>query len=120
MSELKGGVSMRIIFLNSFPLNAFPFQRFTAAFERISLTELVMGCDGVEVVNYIRHPATVQALSTALGRELKPSAELYNYQLGDVIYVIALKQPQRGVEATSVKPEELDVVRVEVKCRDDC
>jgi hypothetical protein len=106
----------RLVLLNAFPLNAFPFERFSATFKRISLQQLVADAERAEVINFIRHPATVAALSRVLMRELSPSSGFYSYQLGDVVYVISLRQlPARGAEVTSVKQEDLDIIKVEVK-----
>jgi hypothetical protein len=91
-------------------------ERFSATFQRVSLQQLVSEAENVEIANFIRHPATVAALNRVLVRELEPKAGFYSYRAGDVIYIVTLKQlPQRGVEVTSVKVEELDIVRVEVK-----
>jgi hypothetical protein len=110
---------MRIVLLNAFPLNAFPFERFAATFERVGLQQLAADAERAgEVANYIRHPATVAALSRVLMRELRPESGFYSYQLDDVVYVISLRQlPARGAEVTQVKLEELDIVRVEVEVR---
>jgi hypothetical protein len=109
----------RIVLLNAFPLNAFPFERFAATFERVGLQQLAADVERAnEVANFIRHPATVAALSRVLPRELRPESGFYAYQPNDVVYIITLRQlPQRGVEVTTVKPEELDIVRVEVTTR---
>jgi hypothetical protein len=106
----------RVVLLNAFPLSAFPTQRFTAVFERVSLPQLVEAAKQASIVNYIRHPATVQAISRALGHELRPESGFYAYRPGDVVYIVTLRQlPARGAEVTTVKLEELDIVRVEVK-----
>jgi hypothetical protein len=106
----------RIVLLNAFPVNAFPMEQFIATFQRVSLQQLVSEAENDEVINFIRHPATVSAISRVLGRELKPESGFYSYRANDVIYIVTLKQlPQRGVEVTSVKVEELDIIRVEVK-----
>jgi hypothetical protein len=108
---------MRVVLLNAFPLSAFPMQQFTAAFERVPLHQLVNDVERAsEVANYIRHPATVAALSRVLSRELKLESGFYAYQTGDSIYVITLRQlPARGAEVTSVKQEDLDIIKVEVR-----
>jgi hypothetical protein len=67
---------MRLVLLNAFPLNAFPHRRFAAEFERVSLAELTKSCeDADEVVNFIRHPATVAALQRTTNRELNADLE---------------------------------------------
>jgi hypothetical protein len=105
----------RLVLLNAFPLSAFLMETFTATFERVPLSRLAEEARGAEIANFIRHPATVECLSEVLGRELKPSAGLYTYRPGDIIYVVSLRQPQRGAEVVSIKVEELDIVRVEVR-----
>lgn len=106
---------MRLVLLNAFPISAFPYDTFTALFRRTTVEELARdAATATEVLCYIRHPATVLALQSLLNVPLRPSAELYRFKEGDLIYVIALKSPQRGQEVTEVKPEDLDVVRVVV------
>ena len=106
---------MRLILLNAFPVNAIPFERFTALFKRTSIEELTRDvATASEVLCYIRHPATVLALQSALNVPLKPSAELYRYREHDLIYVITLKLPQRGQEVSEVKLEDLDLLKVVV------
>jgi hypothetical protein len=106
----------RVVLLNAFPLSAFPMNLFSVVFRRVTLSELSADCQGAEVVNYIRHPATVELLSKELGRKLEPSAGLYKFDEArdKAIYVITLKQPQRGAEVTTIKPEDLDIVRARV------
>jgi hypothetical protein len=106
----------RLVLLNAFPVSAFQFDSFTAHFRRASLAELAAESKNAEVVSYIRHPATVAALSRVLPHELKPEAGFYSYRAGDVIYVATLRQlPARGVEVATVKQEDLDIVKVEIK-----
>jgi hypothetical protein len=106
----------RVVLLNAFPLSAFPKQLFSVVFRRVTLSELAEDCQGAEVANYIRHPATVELLSKALNRKLEPSAGLYKFdeERDKAIYVISLKAPQRGAEVAAVKPEDLDIVRARV------
>ena len=106
---------MRLVLLNAFPISAFPYDTFTALFRRTTVEELARdAATATEVLCYIRHPATVLSLQSALNVPLKPSAELYRYAEGDVIYVVTLKTPQRGQEVAEVRLEDLDVVRVVV------
>jgi len=108
-----------IVLLNAFPVSAFPQERFAAAFERVPLQQLVSeakeaGCD--KIVNFIRHPATVSTLSSALTCKLEPVAGFYEYKPHDTIYVITVKQlPVRGVEIPTVRPEDLDIIKVKVE-----
>jgi hypothetical protein len=106
---------MRLVLLNAFPVNAIPYDTFTVLFRRVAVEELARdAATATEVLCYIRHPATVLALQSLLNVPLRPSAELYRFKEGDLIYVIALKSPQRGQEVTEVKPEDLDIVKVVV------
>jgi hypothetical protein len=106
---------MRLVLLNAFPVNAIPYDTFTALFKRVTIDELAADVRRAsEVVNYVRHPATVLALQTALNMQLRPSSELYRFREGDLIYVVALKTPVRGQEASEVKLDDLDIVKVVV------
>ena len=106
---------MRLVLLNAFPLSAFPYDTFTALFRRTSIEELARDvATATEVLCFIRHPATVATLQGLLNVPLKPSAGLYEYREGDLVYVITLKTPTRGQEVAEVKPEDLDVTRVVV------
>jgi hypothetical protein len=106
---------MRLVLLNAFPVNAIPYDTFTALFRRTTVEELARDAvTATEVLCYIRHPATVLALQSLLNVPLRPSAELYRYREHDLVYVITLKTPTRGQEVTEVKPGDLDVVRVVV------
>jgi len=113
----------RLILLNAFPLNAFQIQMSKATVflvQRVPadhVKELVEWCKqhNIPIECYIRHPATVQVLSRMLNIELKPSSELYNYQQGDVIIVIALRRPIRGQEVENISIDDLDIYRIDVR-----
>ena len=71
---------------------------------------------GYAVEHYIRHPATIAALRS-FGAPLSeaPSTGLYQYTDGDIIIVVTLRQPQRGVEVQQVRPEDLEAWEVRVR-----
>ena len=66
--------------------------------------------NNVQVENYIRHEDTVKLLNKYLPVELKTSQQLYTFRPGDVMVIVSLKKPMRGVEVTDVKLEDLDLV----------
>jgi len=66
--------------------------------------------NNVQVENYIRHEGTVKLLNRYLPVELKASQQLYTFRPGDVMVIVSLKKPMRGVEVTDVKLEDLDLV----------
>jgi hypothetical protein len=102
---------LRLILLNAFPVNAIPFDTFTALFKRTSIEELARDvATAPEVLCYIRHPATVATLQSLLNVPLRPSSELYRYREHDIIYVVTLKTPQRGQEVAEIKLEDLDLL----------
>ena len=108
----------RIILLNALPLNAFPsdWDNFAITVYRVSTDYLKSAIKKAsEIKCYIRHPATVELLKKLLEVELKPSAELYKYTEGDSIFVITLKTPERGKEATEVRQEDIEVYYVEAE-----
>jgi hypothetical protein len=109
-------VTFRLVLLNSFPVNAFSFAAFTARFEKSSFTEMKfdeLRCG--EIACFIRHPATVSLINQELGTKLEPSAGLYKYDTQDIIYIITLRTPERGKEATAVTASEVEIWKVEVK-----
>ena len=108
----------RLVFAPPLPLNAFPYNNFTISIRRIGVDELKQLVDrcrqqGAEVRCYIRHPSTVRLLNQLLGLNLEPSAELYQYQHGDIIVVIGLKKPVRGHEV-EVTVNDLDIALIEI------
>jgi len=103
----------RIIVLNAFPISALMkhVHQATWYIERIPFEEFMRRLEearreGVEVVSYVRHPATAKLLG------LQPSSGNYEYKRGDTIYIVVLATPQRGVEVTEVKPEDLEVFMI--------
>jgi hypothetical protein len=108
----------RNILLNALPLNAFDSERVNLAVVRITPYYLIGSLKddmekGVAVVNYIRHPATVNLLNQH-GLNLQPSSGLYKYESGDLLFIVTVKTPQRGQEM-QVTFNDLDCFVVFVK-----
>ena len=104
----------RLVLLNAFPLNAFPYfqdlevgEDITLAFRRLSLEDLKDMTKRHEIVNYIRHPGTLQFLSNKLGIELKPSNDIYREDKRDIVVIITLKNPERGKETSNITDDDL-------------
>jgi len=107
----------RGILLNGFPLSAFgnPSQ-LTAKFRRLTLSQLREVLQSVdEIISYIRHAATVELISRAVGRQLQPSNGVYNYVDGDIIIVAVLTTPSRGQEVTQLTEEDIAIYEVTVR-----
>jgi len=108
--------------LNALPLNALPRRPLNMIVEPITnIVSLAMWLShmvrqGYAVEHYIRHPATIAALR-GLGAPIdeRPSSGLYQWQEGDVVVVVTLRQPQRGQEAAQVRPEDLEAWEVRVR-----
>ena len=104
----------RIVILNALPLNALPRAHLRVDILPVSINELAGWVqrrlqEGYEVVHFIRHPATVQALrSIGIPLSETPNAGLYTYQPNDIIVVITLRAPQRGQEQQQVSPSDLE------------
>ena len=104
----------RIVFLNALPLNALPRSHLRLDVLPVSLQDLTTWVqrriqEGYEVVHYIRHVATIQALrSVGIPLQEQPNSGLYTYQPGDTIVVTTLRAPQRGQEQTQVSPQDLE------------
>jgi hypothetical protein len=111
-------MTIRIVLLNAFPVNAIQYELFTASFKLLTLDEFVRELvnhvvSKRTVVNYIRHESTLKLITNKLGNvkiDLKPSNELYRYSEDDIIYIISLKKPIRGQEV-EVKEEDLLIHR---------
>ena len=99
---------MRLVLLNAFPVNAFPYDEFTATFKKVGIEWLRHDLKLVdEVKSFIRHTATANLLKKLLNIELQVSNELYRYVEGDLIYVVTLKELKRGVETTELGVDDL-------------
>jgi hypothetical protein len=111
----------RIVFLNALPLNALPrTPHLRLDILPVTINELAAWAqrrvaEGYEVVHYIRHPATIQALR-AVGVPLseQPNAGLYSYREGDILVVVTLRAPQRGQEVSQVNINDLEIWIVSV------
>jgi hypothetical protein len=103
----------RIVVLNAFPLSAFAGNRVTVDLIHAgaNLAKLIreMVGDEYEVVSYVRHVSTVEALKR-MGLPIGgPNAGVYRYEPGDVLVIAVLKNPMRGVNEVEVKEEDLDI-----------
>jgi hypothetical protein len=112
------GMEKRDILLNALPLNAIEGERFNLTVIRITPYYLIGSIKedmekGIPVINYIRHPATINLLNSH-GLNLKPSSELYTYKEGDLLFIVTVKTPVRGQEM-SVSFSDLDCFLVFVK-----
>jgi hypothetical protein len=103
----------RIVFLNALPMSAFSgIQRMT--FEAIHVNDLKslakwVNESGMEVVNYIRHESTVEALKRMGFPIAGTNAGVYRYSPGDLLIIAILKNPTRNGSEVTVKEEDLDV-----------
>ena len=104
----------RVVLLNALPLNALPRSHLRLDVIPVAINDLVAwaqrrAAEGYELVHFIRHPATIQALrSVGIPLSEQPNAGLYQYSHGDIIVVVTLRAPQRGQEQTQVSPQDLE------------
>jgi len=104
----------RIVILNALPLNALPRAHLRVDILPVAISELAGWVqrrlqEGYEVVHFIRHPATIQALRVAgVPLQEQPNAGLYTYSHGDIIVVVTLRNPPRGQEVQQVSPQDLE------------
>ena len=125
-------MSGRVVLLNALPMSMLPWERhrspYAATVFSITLREVeAHEIRGVvreaaregRLLCYIRHPATVRALSKALGVDLKPSSGLYEWEMGDIVFIVTLKRPVRGREAEEVKLEDLRIIDAEIMVMDE-
>jgi hypothetical protein len=110
----------RIIFLNALPLNALPRSHLRVDILPVSISELASWVqrrvqEGFQLIHYIRHPATIQALrASGIPLPPEPNSNLYAYQPSDIIVVVTLRAPQRGQEVQQVSPQDLEAWTVTV------
>ena len=104
----------RIVVLNALPLNAMPRRHIQLDVIPVAVQELAgwiqrRVAEGYEVVHFIRHSATIQALRVAgVPLQEQPNASLYTYSHGDLLVIVTLRTPQRSQEATQVSPNDLE------------
>jgi Domain of unknown function (DUF1874). len=101
----------RLVFLNALPVNAIQYQTFNIYCKRVAFNvvqDLVLTAKQIE--NYIRHEGTVRLINRVLGLDLKPSSQLYTHKHGDVLVIVTLKTPTRGVEVKEVDVRDIDLL----------
>jgi hypothetical protein len=104
----------RVVILNALPLNALPRRHLALDVLPASVNELSQWIqrrlqEGYQLIHYIRHAATVEALRAAgIPLDPQPNAGLYQYAPGDIIVVVTLRSPARGQEVQQVSPQELE------------
>jgi Domain of unknown function (DUF1874). len=111
MEELTRTIlsNKRVILLNALPIQAFKHTYFTIACKRTSLEavkDIVTHSSILE--NYIRHEATIRALNEAFNLSLTPNPGLYEYSSDDILVIVTLKTPRRGVELQQLTIDDLD------------
>jgi hypothetical protein len=106
----------RIVFLNALPMGAFGgMQR--VMFEALHVDDLKSLAkwvrerveNGYEVVNYVRHVSTVEALKRLGFPITESNAGVYRYLPGDLLIIAILKNPVRNGSEVAVKEEDIDV-----------
>ena len=103
----------RIVLLNALPMSAFgDMQR--VMFEAVHVDDLKhlakwVRESGMEVVSYIRHTSTVEALKRLGFPITESNAGVYRYSPGDLLVIVVLKTPVRDGREVEVKEGDLDV-----------
>jgi len=106
----------RMVLLNGLPLNALPQRPLRLHVTPMGLQELVsLAQRGLEIIHFIRHVGTLQALREAGIPVTEPNAGLYVYRNGDMIIAVVLNAPQRGQEVQRVRPEDLSIWQILVE-----
>ena len=104
----------RVVALNALPPNALPRRHLQLDMIPVSISDLAAWVqrrlqEGWQLIHFIRHPATIQALRAA-GVPLpeQPNAALYTYQPGDILVIVTLRSPPRGQEVQQVNVSDLE------------
>jgi hypothetical protein len=104
----------RIVILNALPLNALPRRHTQLDVIPVTIGELAQWIqrrivEGYEIIHYIRHGTTIATLrATGIPLSETPNAGLYQYQYGDILVVVTLRNPPRGQEQTQVTINDLE------------
>jgi len=105
----------RIVFLNAMPLNSLPRSHLRLDVLPVgNINELAAWvqrrpAEGFQLIHYIRHTATIQALRSAgVPLSEQPNAGLYTYDAGDILVVVTLRNPSRGQEVQQVNISDLE------------
>jgi hypothetical protein len=91
-------------------------ERMVVEFRRLTPQQLrELTESAVDVISYIRHPATANLVSNIVGRVLEPNNSNYIYRDGDIVVIVTLVAPQRGQEATSVREEDIVIYQATIR-----
>jgi hypothetical protein len=111
----QNGAPRRLVFLNAMPLNALPRSHLELDVLPVNnINELAAWvqrrlAEGFQLIHYIRHTATIQALRSAgVPLSEQPNAGLYTYDAGDILVVVTLRNPSRGQEVQQVNISDLE------------
>jgi hypothetical protein len=103
----------RMVFLNSLPMSAFGgMQRVTLEATHVDDLDMLAKWvreSGVEVINYIRHASTIEALRRVGFPITGQNAGVYRYLPGDLLVIVVLKTPVRDGREVEVGEGDLDV-----------
>jgi hypothetical protein len=124
VQEVSKQPSVRLVFLNALPINAFKSPplppKFTLHIYKTDIYMLKTIIDdivkpwNIPIINYIRHEATIKYLNSKLGLNLVANAGVYEYQGGDGLVIVTLRNPQRGKEVLEISDNDVDLYYVEV------
>ena len=108
---------LRYVFLNALPLNALRIEGIARlVVTRVDpkvLKQLVPLMK--RTVSFIRHASTVRLLNRVFGLELQPSNGFYEYEDGDVLMVVTLRRPRRGIDVFDLSIDDIEIYMVEVE-----
>ena len=112
--QQNGAPRGRVVILNALPLNALPRAHIRLDVLPVNIVDLGHWihrrlAEGFEIVHFVRHQATIQALRRELGIPLpEPNAGLYQYTPGDILVVVTLRAPVRGQEQQQINISDLE------------
>ncbi len=104
----------RLVFLNALPLNSISLNRFYIDVRRIDIETMnyivkKAKSTNSDILNYIRHEATLRLINSLLGLNLSINPGLYQWQPGDELIIVSLRKPIRGQDAVEVTIDDLDM-----------
>ena len=93
----------RVVFLNALPLNAFTAKDFTITVHRVDVDLMRKWIKffkkyNVECKCFVRHQSTIDIINKEFDLMLEPSSDVYNYEDGDKLIIVTLRNVQRGRE----------------------
>lgn len=97
LSQFNLGLSntKRVIFVSAIAgsmISEYPVLSMAIPVTTDTLKQIMTEVEGVTILNFIRHPATLELLNKLLGLQLQPNSGEYVVNEGDLLIMVSLSQ----------------------------